>query len=111
MDSSLMINPPVGRLSVMDAINTRCSVRDYAADKLGRDTVHALLNAAVRAPTAMHAEPWTFVVIQDKQLLRKISGVAKVMFAEEAHRSLDRGGHALEIFQQPEFNIFYNSGT
>lgn len=95
----------------MDVINTRCSVRHYAADKLDRATIQALLSAAVRAPTAIHAEPWAFVVIQDTQLLRQVSDVAKVIFAEEGHRELDRGGHALDIFQQPEFNIFYDSST
>jgi nitroreductase len=95
----------------MDAINTRCSVRHYTPDKLDRDTIHVLLDAAVRAPTAIHAEPWAFVVIQDTQLLRHVSDVAKMIFAEEVHREIDRGGHALDIFQQPEFNIFYDSST
>jgi nitroreductase len=111
MNSSLKIKSPCGPLSVMDAINTRCSVRHYAPNKLDRGTVHVLLDAAVRAPTAIHAEPWAFVVIQDTQLLRHVSDVAKVIFAEEGHHDLDRGGHALDIFQQPEFNIFYDSGT
>ena len=111
MNSSLKIKPPGNSLSVMDAINTRCSVRHYAPNKLDRDTIHVLLDAAVRAPTAIHAEPWAFVVIQDTQLLRHVSDVAKVIFAEEGHDDLDRGGHALDIFQQPEFNIFYDSGT
>jgi nitroreductase len=35
-----------------------------------------------------------------------------VLFAEEAHRlHLDRGGHALDIFSHPDFNIFYNAST
>jgi nitroreductase len=111
MSSSLKIKPLSSQLSAMDAINTRCSVRHYAPNKLDRDTVHALLDAAVRAPTAIHAEPWAFVVIQDTQLLRHVSDVAKAIFAEEGLRELDRGGHALDMFQQPEFNIFYDAST
>ena len=111
MNSSMKIKSSSSRLSVMDAINTRCSVRHYAADKLDRATVQALLDAAVRAPTAIHAEPWAFVVIQDTRLLRQISDIAKAIFVEEGHHDLDRGGHALDIFQQPEFNIFYDSST
>lgn len=111
MNTSPKIKPPGNPLSVMDAINTRCSVRQYAPEKLDRATIHALLDAAVRAPTAIHAEPWAFVVIQDTSLLRQISDVAKVIFAEERRHDFDRGGHALDIFQQPEFNIFYDSST
>jgi nitroreductase len=102
---------PSGPLSTLAAINTRCSVRHYSSDKLDRATVQALLDAAVRAPTAIHEEPWAFVVIQDTLLLRQISDIAKAKFVEEDYHGLDRGGHALDMFQQPEFNIFYDAST
>jgi nitroreductase len=99
-------------MSIMDAINTRHSVRDYSPRRLDRAAVRALLAAAVRAPTAVHEEPWAFVIIQDSSALKLISDRAKPLFAEEAHRAhLDRGGHALEIFGRPDFNLFYNAGT
>jgi len=99
-------------LSVMDAIYTRQSVRSYASHRLERSAVNALLAAAVRAPTAVHEEPWAFVVIQDTQVLKRLSDRAKGLFAEEAHRThLDRGGHGLEAFTRPDFNIFYDAGT
>jgi nitroreductase len=99
-------------MSIMDAINTRHSVRDYSPRRLDRAAIRALLAAAVRAPTAVHEEPWAFVIIQDSSALKSISDRAKPLFAEEAHRAhLDRGGHALEIFGRPDFNIFYNAST
>ena len=100
------------RNSVMEAIYERASVRSYAPQKLDRDTVQTLLDAAVRAPTAVHEEPWQFVVIQDAGLLQRISDRAKPFFLEEIGRAhLDRGGHTLERFASPEFNIFYDAGT
>jgi len=96
----------------MEAIYERASVRSYASQKLDRDTVQTLLDAAVRAPTAVHEEPWQFVVIQDAGVLKRISDRAKPFFLEEIDRAhLDRGGHTLERFASPEFNIFYNAGT
>jgi nitroreductase len=96
----------------MDAINQRRSVRDYLPGKLDRATIRTLLQAAVRAPTAMHGEPWVFAIVQDTRALERLSDQAKALFAEEADRlHLDRGGHALDIFSRPEFNIFYNAGT
>jgi nitroreductase len=103
---------PEASMSLMDAINQRRSVRAYLPQKLDRATVRTLLAAAVRAPTAMHAEPWAFVVLQDTSTLKRLSDLAKSLFVEEAHRlHLDRGGHALDIFSSPDFNIFYNAGT
>jgi nitroreductase len=107
-----MAAQPRTTMSVEDAIRERRSIRAYAAGTLDRATVRALLEAAVLAPTAVHEEAWAFVVVQDRTLLERISDRAKPLFVAEARRAhLDHGGHALETFTQPEFNIFYDAGT
>lgn len=99
-------------MGVMDAIHQRCSVRSYMPQKLDSGTIRALLDAAVRAPTAIHGEPWGFVVVQDMKLLRKLSDRAKKVFAEEARRIRHEGGGCTaDFFRQTEFNFFYNAGT
>ena len=99
-------------LTVMDAINARRSVRTYAQHRLNRTTIHTLLAAAVRAPTARHEEPWLFVIIQDASIMRRVSDHAKGLIAEDVARvHHDRGGHAVDVFTQPEFNIFYGADT
>jgi nitroreductase len=99
-------------MTVLDAIGKRRSVRTYKPEALDRATVDALLHAAVRAPTAVHAEPWAFLVIQDRERLRRLSDRAKPLFVDEARRAhLDRGGHALHIFERADFNVFYDAGT
>jgi nitroreductase len=51
--------------------------------KLDEPTIRALLDAAVQAPTAMHTEPWAFVVIQDDATLKRFSDRAKGSWAKE----------------------------
>ena len=103
---------PTGSMNALEAINKRHSVRSYSPQKLDKDTIRALLAAAVRAPTAVHEEPWAFVVVQDAALLKRVSDRAKPLFVDEMHRAhLDRGGRALDIFSQADFNIFHNAGT
>ena len=99
-------------MSIMDAIYRRCSVRFYSPERLDQNTIRTLLAAAVRAPTAVHLEPWAFAIIQDASMLKRLSDRAKPLFLKEAQRAhLDRGGHALDIFASPDFNMFYNAGT
>jgi nitroreductase len=99
-------------MSVTDAIYKRCSVRSYSPERLDPSTIRALLAAAVRAPTAVHFEPWVFAIIQDTRALKRLSDRAKPLFLEEVQRShLDRGGHTVEMFASPDFNMFYNAGT
>jgi nitroreductase len=103
---------PEAPMSLTEAIYERRSVRSYASQRLDHTVILSLLKAAVWAPTAVHEEPWKFVILQDKSALRQLSDRAKPLFLEEAHRAhLDRGGHTFDSFAQPDFNIFYNAGT
>jgi nitroreductase len=77
------------------------------------------LGAAVWAPTAIHAEPWVFAVVQDRKLLQRVSDRAKAMWpapapeATEAHAAahLPAGRAFAELLRQPDFNIFYDAST
>ena len=99
------------KTNLFETILARRSVRAYAPDELDRNTIQTLLAAAVRAPTAMHEEPWAFVVVQNRQVLKQLSDRAKPLFIERLHRSHPTGGHAIDTFANPDFNIFHNAGT
>jgi nitroreductase len=75
---------PKVEMTIFETILARRSVRSYKARKVDKTTISILLEAAVRAPTAIHQEPWAFVIIQDKALLRSLSDQAKPLFVAEA---------------------------
>jgi nitroreductase len=103
----------------LDVIFMRRSVRAYTPQSLDESTIRALLDAAVQAPTAMHAEPWAFVVIQDRQALKRISDRAQGSWVKEAahYRDLHLGVDAkmasafAERFASPDFCVFYDAST
>jgi nitroreductase len=76
-------------MSAMDAIYHRRSVRDYAPEKIDQNVIRSLLDAAVHAPTAMHEEPWSFAVIQDKKLLDRLSESAKKIWITHRRNTND----------------------
>jgi nitroreductase len=97
---------------LLEAINQRRSVRSYLPAVLDDVGIHALLRAAVRAPTAVHQEPWAFAILQDPTILRRLSDRAKAsLVALAAHHTTDRGGHLPDAFLRPDFNIFHDAGT
>lgn len=59
--------------AVLDAISTRTSIRAYQDRPVGADTVELLLRAAMSAPTARNRQPWAFIVVDDKDLLRQLA--------------------------------------
>jgi len=94
--------------SILDAIHARRAVRSYAPDRVDEGAIRTLLAAAVHAPTGVHAEPWAFVVIQDRALLEKYSARAKErLLAQPGHLS----GGLRDLVAAPGFNIFYDAGT
>jgi len=78
-----------------------------------------MLNAAVHAPTAMHLEPWAFVVVQKPAMLRRLSDAAKKLLLAQSVGDEHHLLHHSEVSSQglrtmlsdPEFNIFYDATT
>jgi nitroreductase len=102
---------------VLHTIYQRRAVRTYAAGRPSDSTLRELLDAAVQAPTAMHGEPWAFIVVQDKRLLERLSDRAKTILLAD----IERGGglapdatvsnHMRTMLGNPSYNIFYDAGT
>lgn len=99
-------------LTTLDAIYRRRATRAYTGAPLDRATIVTLVDAAIHAPTAMHEEPWAFVVVQDRAMLARISRRAKELLAASTtatdHAALVGPGSPLA---DPAFDIFYNAGT
>jgi nitroreductase len=103
-------------MDALDAIYQRRAVRSYTGQKIDRETMKKLLSAAVRAPTAVHEEPWAFAIVQDPALLRRISDRVKSLWpASLAERhgasALPSASHFAELLAQPDFNVFYDAPT
>lgn len=99
-------------MSAMDAIHNRRTVRDYLPQKLDKETIQSLLNAAVLAPSAMHEEPWSFAVIQDKKLLDRLSDASKIFVRNEAQSSNQpQAKQMLDLVSNVDFHVFYNANT
>lgn len=60
----------------MDAIFNRRSIRKYKDKPVEKEKIEKLLRAAMQAPSAGNQQPWEFIVIQDKENLKKLSGMS-----------------------------------
>lgn len=70
-------------------IQTRRSIRQYRAFTMPKQDLQTILTAAMYAPSAMNKQPWEFFVIQESDLLQKITQVHPYAdFATEAGTAL-----------------------
>jgi len=98
---------PKHEQTIFETILARRSVRSYTPEPVENNVLKTLMEAAVWAPTAMHNEPWGFVIVQNKNLLQDISDRAKPMFLEY----MKRNGTEADILKHMDGSIFYDAGT
>lgn len=91
--------------SLFEAILARRSVRAYVQKSLPRTTIETLLEAAVHAPTAMHQEPWAFVVVQNRRLLKQLSNVVLAGVLDDSHRPV------MQSSDKADLDVFHGAGT
>lgn len=58
---------------MMNAIETRRSVRTYTDAPIEAAHIEAVLRAAMQAPSAKNQQPWEFIVVQNKETLEKLA--------------------------------------
>jgi nitroreductase len=97
-------------VDVMDAIYHRRAVRAYTSRAVDAETIHALIDAAVRAPSAVNGQPWAFAVVQDPTILRRISDRAKTLSLARLEPGTPLWEHR-GMLADPAFNVFYDART
>lgn len=55
-------------MDILEALRIRKSIRGYRRDKVPAGVIRAILDIAVRAPSALNSQPWEFAVISGKTL-------------------------------------------
>ncbi|MHB0977596.1 MAG: nitroreductase family protein [Candidatus Aquicultorales bacterium] len=56
-------------MDLFKAINNRRSIRKYDGTPVPRQDVDKILELAIRAPSGANSQPWSFVVVEDKELI------------------------------------------
>lgn len=60
-------------MTLLEIMRHRRSVRKYTGEKIDDDKLEQILAAALLAPSGRAARPWEFVVVRDKETLKKLS--------------------------------------
>jgi iodotyrosine deiodinase len=68
-------------------MDRRRSVRHFSADPVPREAIDLAIRTASTAPSGAHRQPWTFVVVDDPSIKRRIREAA-----EEEERESYEGG-------------------
>ena len=59
--------------AIIENIMTRTSIRQYTDQTISADTIETLLRAGMAAPTAVNKQPWHFVAITSKDIMKDLA--------------------------------------
>lgn len=62
-------------MDLLEAIKTRRSIRAYTEDEISDEDINIILDSAMMAPSAGNERPWHFIVIKDRDILKKIKDI------------------------------------
>jgi nitroreductase len=85
-------------------IGGRRSVRSYRDTAVPKNIIDKILKSGTLAPSAMNAQPWRFVVIEDKSTIMRLSRRVK-----EILLNMPWPDHYKKAFQSEEDTIFYGA--
>jgi nitroreductase len=95
---------------VIANIKTRRSVREYLDMPLSEETIKKIIDAGRYAPTGLNLQPWRFMVVQNKEMLNKLSDYSKPILVKNLEGRKDAGAvNFLKRLQDKNFNLFYNA--
>ena len=60
-------------MNVSEAIRMKRAVRNFKDEPLPENIIHAILNAGRRSQSSKNTQPWQFIAIQDKAILKALS--------------------------------------
>jgi len=64
-------------MEVFDAVRTLLAVRNYQDRPIPEDVIRRVLEAGRLSPSAMNKQPWHFVVVQDRDALRRLGELVR----------------------------------
>jgi len=88
----------------------RRSIRDFLEKPVPTELVKELIREATLAPSSSNKQPWEFIVVNDRELIRRLSDESKKnLLADMAARPDSSAGSYGSILKNEAFNVFYNA--
>lgn len=91
-------------------LKNRRAIREYTPQELSLETIREIINDTCLAPTARNGQPCRFVVVRDRDFIKRLSDESKENLLGDLARN---PGSFLKDYEErlrdKGFNVFYNA--
>jgi len=88
----------------------RRSIRDYKNKEVPLEIVHEIIEDSIKAPNSQNLQPWRFIIINDIDLMKRLSDSSKASMIEDIESEPDSPRKEfLERLKDEAMNVFYNA--
>ena len=88
-------------MELFEAIQKRRSIRKYSDEAVPMEKVEQILEAARQAPSWKNVQPWSFVVVSDRQLKEKIGEAVRF---NPDHTSYEQAAYIIVACADPNLD-------
>ncbi len=93
-----------------ELIEKRRSVRKFQEKIVPEGLIDKIIDDSTKAPNAGNNQPWQFIVIKDKKLIRQMSDDSKASLLSDIKKNPNSAFKVYEkALQNQNFNVFYNA--
>lgn len=95
-------------------MKTRRCVREFKEDAISDEDIKFLIDCARYAPSGFNMQPWSFLVIKNKDLLHKLSESGKksmIPLLEPMKNTSKNASDFLVFLKTKETSLFYDAGV
>jgi nitroreductase len=93
-----------------ELLKTRRSIRDFEDKNVPLDVIGDIIRESCLAPSSGNQQPWRFIIINDRSLIKRLSDESKRNLVSYMERNPDAPVKKYEnALRNIYFNVFYNA--
>lgn len=97
---------------VIDIIKSRRCVREYKEDQIPDSDIEFLIDCAGYTPSGLNMQPWGFLVIKNRDVIRRLSATCKksmIPLLEDLKHTSESAREYLAFLKTEGSDMFYNA--
>jgi nitroreductase len=91
-------------------LQNRRAIRDFQAKDVPLETIKEIIQESTLAPSASNEQPCQFIIINNKQTMKKLSEESKKNLLQDfAENKTSLNPNYVDMLKNENFNVFYNA--